>query len=87
MDGEELRRRRDALGMSQEQLADALGVYQTTITRWETGGREIRHPRILALALDALALRMGAGRFDPNAARSAPEQDGDHEIRGETAGH
>lgn len=35
----ELRARREALGLSQPQLADLLGVTQATISRWEKGER------------------------------------------------
>jgi transcriptional regulator with XRE-family HTH domain len=60
MDAEELRRRREALGMSQSELARALGVPINTVWRWEQTAEKtrigIRHGRILELALDMLAL-------------------------------
>lgn len=37
MTGKEFRRRRKALGLKQQQLADELGVAGETISRWETG--------------------------------------------------
>jgi transcriptional regulator with XRE-family HTH domain len=61
MDGETLRRRREALGMTQAELARALGVYQATISQWERGKRGIQHPRLLELALRALELERQAG--------------------------
>ena len=36
---EEIRRGREALGLSQEQLARSLQVDQETLSRWETGGQ------------------------------------------------
>jgi transcriptional regulator with XRE-family HTH domain len=54
MDGDELRRRRRALGLTQTELAELLEVYQATIGSWESGSRGIRHPRILELALQML---------------------------------
>ena len=52
MDGSELRRRRERLRMTQEQLARELGVAPNTVARWERGERSI--PPHLALALNAL---------------------------------
>lgn len=54
MDGEELRRRRRALGMSQAELGEHLDVPQNTMSRWELGAVRIERPRMLALALRAL---------------------------------
>lgn len=48
-DFKELRRR---LFKSQQQAADALGVDQTTISRWETGSQPV--PRMAELALERL---------------------------------
>lgn len=39
---------------SQQRLADALGVRQHTVTRWETGERTCSMPVVLALALREL---------------------------------
>jgi transcriptional regulator with XRE-family HTH domain len=49
--GSQLRERRTALRLSQTELANHLGVSQTTITRWERGAREIEHPIILHRAM------------------------------------
>lgn len=57
MDGEQLRRWRKERRWSQARLAAALGVYQRTVSQWESGAKGIRHAEILALALDALARR------------------------------
>lgn len=53
-DGENLRRRRKQLGLSQSALAGLLGVRQATVSDWERGKVAIDHPAILDLALRAL---------------------------------
>ena len=54
---EDLKRWRELNGYSQQRLADALGVTQVTIARWETGFRKM--PSFLHLALEALEARGG----------------------------
>lgn len=44
MDALELRRMRQRLGMTQVALAIAVGVYPTTVSRWERGSRRIPEP-------------------------------------------
>ena len=44
---------RKAAGMTQQQLADALGIAQQSVARWETGERE---PRVSTLKRIAAAL-------------------------------
>ena len=50
MDGGELRRRREALGLTQTQLAERLGVGLRTLQEWEKDLRTIRPMVELALA-------------------------------------
>lgn len=52
-DGEVIRRRRERLGLSQADLAAAIGVTPLAISRWERGG-QIRHAnrRLLARVLE-----------------------------------
>jgi transcriptional regulator with XRE-family HTH domain len=57
MTPDELRARRTSLGMTQAELAAALGTVKDTISRWERGTRGIEHPEMLTLALDQLAAR------------------------------
>lgn len=38
--GEKIRELREKRGLSQKQLADALGIDQSAIARWETGANE-----------------------------------------------
>src|SRR6267143_454162 len=41
---DELKRLRKRMGMTQAELAAALGVWQVTVGRWETGTRSISEP-------------------------------------------
>ena len=50
----DLVRRRKALGMTQQELADKTGVGRTTVTMWETGAG---NPRIQVLPALARALQ------------------------------
>jgi transcriptional regulator with XRE-family HTH domain len=56
----DLKQWRRSNGYSQQRLADALGVFQVTVARWETEVREI--PSFLHLALEALECRGGEKR-------------------------
>lgn len=51
----ELKQRRQSLGMTQQQLADALGITPNRLQSWEVGRNAI--PPFLHLALDALGTR------------------------------
>jgi transcriptional regulator with XRE-family HTH domain len=57
MTGEDLRAWRIAQGMTQTELADAIGKDNMTVSRWETGKIPIGSATLLALALEALAAR------------------------------
>ena len=48
--GRNIRAAREALGMTQTQLADLVGVRQPTIVRWEAGVNEPKFSHCLALA-------------------------------------
>ena len=50
----DLKRRREGLGMSQTQLAEALHVTQVTIARWETGAFVPHMPRAVLALVDTL---------------------------------
>jgi transcriptional regulator with XRE-family HTH domain len=52
MTGKQLRERRKAMGLTQEQLADILGVSPNTIARWERG--EMKIPSFLSLAIETI---------------------------------
>lgn len=57
MTGDDLRKRREKLGLTQTALACLLGTTQNTISRWELGLLSIEKPQMLDLALQALELR------------------------------
>ena len=50
----ELRARREALGLSQEKMAEVLGVSQMAVSRWEAGARAPRDPVGLHMQICAL---------------------------------
>lgn len=50
----DLRTSRQALGLTQQGLAEALGVSPNTIARWERGEMAVQHPAIVRLALERL---------------------------------
>jgi len=74
MTGEQLAMIRLRLGMTQAKLAEVLGVPQSTICRWETGKIRIERPRMLVLALEAIAIHVDRERFVAalNAASQVP---------------
>lgn len=51
-----------ALGLSQGELADLLGLHQSTVSCWETGERNPKRPAVMCI----LALLRDAG-IDPAA--------------------
>ena len=58
MSGEELRRRRKALGVSQPGLASQLGVHVNTVWRWERDGVPDLRLQLVRLALERLEQRL-----------------------------
>ena len=54
IDGANLKRDREALGLSQAELGRKLSVSSNTIARWERGELRIEHPAMLQLAITAL---------------------------------
>ncbi len=52
MESEELQNRREALGMSRDELAKALQTTSVSVWRWENGERSI--PPYLPLALETV---------------------------------
>ena len=55
MDKDELKKRRERLGLTQVEFAEALGVTSTTVSRYETGLVDI--PKHMVLTLEALEAR------------------------------
>lgn len=64
MTGDELRKKREDLRLTQEQLATALGVAANTVARWERGERAI--PPYLSLALQTIEREGGKKKHDKN---------------------
>lgn len=54
MTGNELKQRRQKLGLTQTDLANLWEVPQSTISRWESGKHKIEHAKILDEALKNL---------------------------------
>jgi transcriptional regulator with XRE-family HTH domain/uncharacterized protein YuzE len=54
LDGAEIRKERERIGLSQLELARKLSVSPNTIARWERGELKIEHPGMLQLALKSL---------------------------------
>lgn len=48
--GDRIRARRTHLGLTQVQLAEAVGVEQTTVSKWEVGSSRPRHDDISRIA-------------------------------------
>jgi non-specific serine/threonine protein kinase len=57
----ELRTRRRALGLTQAQLAEALGVAANTVARWERADTPVGNPELVHLALERLEAASPAG--------------------------
>jgi predicted ATPase len=80
MEPAELRRRRDALQLSQAELARAIGVTRNTVARWERGELTVGHPALLAAALDQLRAPLASAEPAPlcrgaqNPARPLPAE-------------
>lgn len=58
--GDDLRKRRVRLGLSQAELAARLDIPANTIARWERGEVPVRHWRMLFRALNDLADELAA---------------------------
>lgn len=80
MEPHDILRRRTALGLSQTQLGDAVGVHQITVHRWEAGKARPTGTarRLLEATLDRLegdAARRAARRAAYLAARTRQNED------------
>lgn len=83
-DGADLRLRRESLGLTQAELAAALGTTANTIARWERGELRIENPRMLGLAITQLSApaRRPGGDAPSHYAESQPKaQDAIRETR------
>src|SRR5439155_23665760 len=70
MTGDELRRLREAAGLTQAELAERLGTTVTSVSRWETGQRRIAEPiaRFVRLVLAQGGHETSPGRSRRDAA-------------------
>jgi transcriptional regulator with XRE-family HTH domain len=69
MTGQEMRRRREALHLTQEQLAKTFGVNPMTVSRWERGAMQINAPGMAHLALLSLEVLGDLERHAPELER------------------
>lgn len=51
MTGAEVKRIRQALGLTQQKFADRLGVHKVTLAKWETDAQGMRGPAARLIAL------------------------------------
>ena len=51
MTGPQVKRIRQALGLTQQQFADRLGVHKVTVAKWETDAQGMRGPAARLIAL------------------------------------
>lgn len=56
----ELRSRRLALGLTQDELATRLAVHRTTVNRWEAGALAIERPAMLRAMVDVIEADLAA---------------------------
>lgn len=54
----DIRAELEALGWSQTQFADRIGVHQNTVSKWMTGKAEMPGPAVAYLALAATITRL-----------------------------
>lgn len=73
MTREQLRERRQALAMSQAELAEYLGVPQQSVSRWETGERRINDVRGFWLAAKIEQIEHEQRRSEPTIATERGE--------------
>ena len=79
--GERIKQRRKELGMSADDLAEAIGVHRTTIFRYEKG--DIEKVPLKQIVPIARALRTTAGYlagWDDSAPVSNEEDEGEEEV-------
>ena len=80
----QLKKFREQLGLSQEELANIIGVRQSTVGMWENGSNKPRHSTLLKLA-EALKVSVDELTGDKSQTSSLDEQlkDIDFALQGE----
>ncbi len=81
---EQIRRRRLALGLTQQALADALGVAVSTLSRWETGA-QIQQRSLDRFLRAFFALSELRQALVEDHALDLPELPGEQDVNGTTA--
>ena len=84
MTPEELKRRRESLGMTQDELAERLGAPTDTLSGWERGDGRPEAGEMLELAMDQLEL-LCAMDLDPLIGRIEERMDWLKRLRNELA--
>jgi transcriptional regulator with XRE-family HTH domain len=84
MTPEELKSRREALGLTQDELAERLGVPLDTLSAWERGDGRPEAEGMLKLAMDQLELLCGMD-LDPLIGRIEERMDRLKGLRNELA--
>ena len=81
--GKRLRQRRRTLGLTQQQIAEAVGVRFQQIQKYECGANRISAARLwlLAKALEAPVSAFFDGLSDEQAAAAAAEDESEHRRR------
>lgn len=72
MTPDEIIERRDRLGLTQAELAAALGVHRDTVGGWETGSIKLTAPRSLWLDVEMAKLKRKPGRPKKRSGRRRP---------------
>ena len=60
MTGRQVKRIRQALGLTQQQFADRLGVHKVTVAKWETDAQGMRGPAARLIALLGRSIKASA---------------------------
>lgn len=68
------------LGLSQRELAEALGLRRNTITRWECGLAPISHPILLKLSLERLIHLCGVQAYSERRREWEDNERGEWEL-------
>jgi transcriptional regulator with XRE-family HTH domain len=69
MTGQEVKRIRHALGLTQRQFAAQLGVHVVTVAKWETDMQGLRGPAVKLITMLGAAKRLKPGRRAQRSAR------------------
>ena len=69
MTGSKVRRVRQAMGLTQQQFADRLGVHKVTVAKWETDAQGMRGPAARLIALLGAATHGSSGKQKPTRAK------------------